>query len=469
MSGKRPLAPLSKPSLVSAILIYAVICYGGPKAHASCIALDATAGENLAYRFTYDYVTSLVDADTAHNRLYSAVYNLQQNQFGSEAVKALTEIELAARGFDCAASRIENYKQIPSSSFSPKYSDLVQTTAVSARENYVALAKTLREIAPILVDPSRDLYLNRNAKLLAELKDRTDRVSNLNVSLLKIFTDRNLDASGKIARLSITANGRDDIVDLIDLIFSQPGAQAANQATLTPFHSSAKALRVLLFVAPPAVIAETIELEPVQTTATHVTPIKREPETNLSAILGLVSAALLCFLGKETDKCLLNWKRRLFPMRCIQCTARTRNQSKICDPCEIRMENEELKKTEYERQQRESRTRDEERRKREDADRRERQEYQQAEEKRNREENTRQRNSNENNAGTYANREEPFDPYEVLGVNRGATKEDIRYAYLDIIKQYHPDKVCHLGSEFQCLAEEKTRAINRAYDMLNSL
>jgi DnaJ-domain-containing protein 1 len=59
-----------------------------------------------------------------------------------------------------------------------------------------------------------------------------------------------------------------------------------------------------------------------------------------------------------------------------------------------------------------------------------------------------------------------LDPYEVLGVPRGASTEEIRAAYLRLIAQYHPDKVMHLGKEFQDLAKEKTQAIVLAYEML---
>jgi DnaJ-domain-containing protein 1 len=33
-----------------------------------------------------------------------------------------------------------------------------------------------------------------------------------------------------------------------------------------------------------------------------------------------------------------------------------------------------------------------------------------------------------------------------------------------IISQYHPDKVQHLGREFQQMAEYKTKEIQKAYD-----
>ncbi len=58
------------------------------------------------------------------------------------------------------------------------------------------------------------------------------------------------------------------------------------------------------------------------------------------------------------------------------------------------------------------------------------------------------------------------DPYKILGIQPGAPKEEIRAAHKKLAAQYHPDKVQHLGKEFQDLAHEKFVAIQRAYDAL---
>jgi DnaJ-domain-containing protein 1 len=58
------------------------------------------------------------------------------------------------------------------------------------------------------------------------------------------------------------------------------------------------------------------------------------------------------------------------------------------------------------------------------------------------------------------------DPFAVLKVSRQATKDEISAAYRKLVQQYHPDKVAHLGQEFQMLAEQKMREINAAYDQL---
>ena len=56
------------------------------------------------------------------------------------------------------------------------------------------------------------------------------------------------------------------------------------------------------------------------------------------------------------------------------------------------------------------------------------------------------------------------DPYEVLGVSRGASQEEIKEAYRELVKKYHPDK--YQGNPLADLAEEKLQEVNEAYDML---
>jgi DnaJ-class molecular chaperone len=58
------------------------------------------------------------------------------------------------------------------------------------------------------------------------------------------------------------------------------------------------------------------------------------------------------------------------------------------------------------------------------------------------------------------------DPYVILGVDEGASQDEIRAAYRQLAAQYHPDKLAHLGEEFQILAEQKFKAIQSAYDAL---
>lgn len=53
--------------------------------------------------------------------------------------------------------------------------------------------------------------------------------------------------------------------------------------------------------------------------------------------------------------------------------------------------------------------------------------------------------------------------YDLLGIERTASDQEVKEAYHALAQKYHPDKVVHLGSEFTALAEEKFKAINDAY------
>lgn len=56
------------------------------------------------------------------------------------------------------------------------------------------------------------------------------------------------------------------------------------------------------------------------------------------------------------------------------------------------------------------------------------------------------------------------NPYKVLGVREDATQEEIRAAYLGLVKKYHPDK--YSDSDLKELANEKLVEINAAYELL---
>ena len=56
------------------------------------------------------------------------------------------------------------------------------------------------------------------------------------------------------------------------------------------------------------------------------------------------------------------------------------------------------------------------------------------------------------------------NPYEVLGVSETATDEEVKAAYRNLAKKYHPDN--YTDSPLADVAEQKMKEINEAYDMI---
>lgn len=56
------------------------------------------------------------------------------------------------------------------------------------------------------------------------------------------------------------------------------------------------------------------------------------------------------------------------------------------------------------------------------------------------------------------------DPYSVLGVSPSASDEEIKKAYRDLARKYHPDN--YQDNPLADLAQEKMKSINEAYDTI---
>lgn len=57
-----------------------------------------------------------------------------------------------------------------------------------------------------------------------------------------------------------------------------------------------------------------------------------------------------------------------------------------------------------------------------------------------------------------------MDPYKVLGVSPNATDDEIKSAYRELAKKYHPD--AYVNNPLADLATEKMKEINQAYDQI---
>ena len=56
--------------------------------------------------------------------------------------------------------------------------------------------------------------------------------------------------------------------------------------------------------------------------------------------------------------------------------------------------------------------------------------------------------------------------YKILEISQKSSDEEVKKAYRKMAAKFHPDKVHHLGLEFQKIAEEKFKKLNEAYDQI---
>ncbi len=66
-------------------------------------------------------------------------------------------------------------------------------------------------------------------------------------------------------------------------------------------------------------------------------------------------------------------------------------------------------------------------------------------------------------AAMFASKADPGADYRVLEVSPNASDDEVRRAYRRMSMKHHPDKVAHLGAEFQKAATEKFQRVNAAY------
>lgn len=118
------------------------------------------------------------------------------------------------------------------------------------------------------------------------------------------------------------------------------------------------------------------------------------------------------------------------------------------------------------------RRREEERRRHEKEQRRREEERHREEERRRRQEEERQRQEEERReqARAWAEQESEASEtyYDILGVGRNATQDEIKKAYLQKSQRYHPDKYMTEPTYIRKHAEEISKKLNAAFEVLGN-
>jgi uncharacterized membrane protein YkvA (DUF1232 family) len=80
---------------------------------------------------------------------------------------------------------------------------------------------------------------------------------------------------------------------------------------------------------------------------------------------------------------------------------------------------------------------------------------------------TQRAETHESTTGHPRSHKDPKDPYHIFNLSRGASRAEIDARYKELAKDYHPDRVAHLGEDLRKVAHEKMIEIQQAYATLS--
>lgn len=226
---KRPRFGMTLRTLFLTFVYYWVVTV---PASAACFFPSRLASQNIAYRYAIAFIDSLLNADDGVNRSQKASWVLQglgrdRSTILADLTEALKELELAARSFECAASAIRPQEKFPrdrSSEFAQEQSAIARKGASAAGVIYLQLAEETRTMAALFVDSLKGSlnqldFASRVAQVSASREEKLRELFQLSTVVSHVLIDANPNSSGRMSRLRITANERDDLVRIINTGF----------------------------------------------------------------------------------------------------------------------------------------------------------------------------------------------------------------------------------------------------------
>lgn len=76
--------------------------------------------------------------------------------------------------------------------------------------------------------------------------------------------------------------------------------------------------------------------------------------------------------------------------------------------------------------------------------------------------------TNSSNSNPFEYTQDKSRYYKILGVEKGVTKEELKKAYRELVKQHHPDRFSNATQKEKDYHETKLKEINEAYEKLLS-
>jgi hypothetical protein len=233
------------------LIVCLVIGAVSGSADALCIIQLKSAGPDAAYLYVANQIDGLLNADDALTRMYkvSTILKRPNDPGMANVAEALTTLEVAARGFECAASvtKTENFHIAAPNDFARGQSELAESFTAAANATYTQLAGDARTLGVLLQRQMKgsidqiDLAAAMS-QVSANLQERLKTIMTIASGLSHLLVDPVPDASGHMSRLQITERERIDLINMLDKWFGFR-ARSNTKTDLPPLDAGVTLLR----------------------------------------------------------------------------------------------------------------------------------------------------------------------------------------------------------------------------------